>query len=243
MIRFPLALLVSLVIAINAFIVPAAARSPNPPPPAPPPTYNWTGAYAGFSAGYGWGSSGQSDTGIPCEFLLTCEIITFDGSYPVKGGLFGGTLGYSWQQGSWVSGIEADFSLSHVAGSSDNCGANSSAPHACGSNMESFGTIRGRLGYAMGPNGGWLPYVTGGLALGEIKSWDAFWPASSSDLRAGWTVGGGIETILAANLTLKLEYLYADLGHWQAFAVVPGVPETVSFRANILRAGIDYAFH
>ncbi len=77
-----------------------------------------------------------------------------------------------------------------VPGSSDNCGANSSAPHACGANMESFGTFRGRLGYAMGSTGGWLPYVTGGLAVAEIKSWDAFWPASSSNFRAGWTVRG-----------------------------------------------------
>ncbi|MGA8950151.1 MAG: outer membrane beta-barrel protein [Xanthobacteraceae bacterium] len=123
------------------------------------------------------------------------------------------------------------------------CGANSSAPHACGADMQSFGTLRGRIGYAVGSNGGWLPYVTGGLAVGDIKSWDAFWPASSSDFRAGWTIGGGIETILAANLTFKLEYLYADFGHWQAFDVVPGTPETVNFRTNIFRGGIDYAFH
>ena len=84
--------------------------------------------------------------------------------------------------------------------------------------------------------------MTGGLAVGDIKSWDAFWPASSSDLRAGWTVGGGIATLLTQNLTLRLEYLYADFGHWRAFDVVPGTPETVSFRTNILRAGIDYTF-
>ena len=109
--------------------------------------------------------------------------------------------------------------------------------------MESFGTFRGRLGYALGSNGGWLPYVTGGLAVADIKSWDAFWPASSSDFRAGWTIGGGIETILMTNVTFKLEYLYADFGSWQAFDVVPGTPETVDFRTNILRGGIDYAFH
>lgn len=109
--------------------------------------------------------------------------------------------------------------------------------------MESFGTFRARLGYALGSNGSWLPYVTRGLAVGDIKSWDAFWPASSSDLRVGWTVGGGIETILTTNLTFKLEYLYADFGSWQAFDVVPGTPETVDFRTNILRDGIDYAFH
>lgn len=142
-----------------------------------------------------------------------------------------------------MAGLEGDYSWSHVAGSSNICGADTSAPHACGADMKSFGTFRGQLGYALGSNGGWLPYVTGGLAVGDIKSWDAFWPASSSNFHAGWTIGGGIETILTTNVIFKLEYLYADFGSWQAFDVVPGTPETVSFRTNILRAGIDYAFH
>ena len=111
-----------------------------------------------------------------------------------------------------MAGLDGDYSSSHVAGSSDICGAQTSAPHACGADMGSFGTFRGRLGYALGSTAVWLPYVTGGLALAGIKSWDAFWPASSSDLRAGWTIGGGIETILTTNLTFKLEYLYADFG-------------------------------
>ena len=244
MICSPFALIVAVLISGIAFINPAASRPVHRQPPPPPPlTYDWSGWYAGVSGGYGWGSSSQSDQGIPCAFVPICEDETFDGSYSSKGGILGGTLGYAWQQGAWVAGIEGDYSWSHVAGSSDNCGANSSAPHACGANMESFGTFRGRLGYALGSTGSWLPYITGGLAVGVIKSWDAFWPASSSDLRAGWTAGGGIATVIAANLTFKLEYLYADFGHWQAFDVVPGTPETVNFRTNIFRGGIDYAFH
>jgi outer membrane immunogenic protein len=243
MIRSLIALIMAVLIATGAFVGTAASRTVHPQPPPPPPTYDWSGWYAGVAGGYGWGSSSQTDSGIPCSFFATCEGELFDGSYSPKGGILGGTFGYSWQQGAWVAGLEGDYSWSHVAGSSNICGADSSAPHACGANMESFGTFRGRLGYALGSNGGWLPYVTGGLAVGGIKSWDAFWPASSSDLRAGWTIGGGIETILMTNVTFKLEYLYADFGSWQAFDVVPGTPETVSFRTNILRGGIDYAFH
>jgi opacity protein-like surface antigen len=242
MIRFQITLIVAVFIATAAFIGTAASRTLHPQPPPPPPTNSWAGPYVGLSGGYGWGSSSQTDAGIPCTFFATCEEELFDGSYSTKGGMVGGTLGYSWQRGAWVAGLEGDYSGSHVAGSSNTCGANTPAPHACGTDMQSFGTIRGRLGYAVGSNGGWLPYVTGGLAVGDIKSWDAFWPASSSDLRAGWTVGGGIATLLTQNLTLRLEYLYADFGHWRAFDVVPGTPETVSFRTNILRAGIDYTF-
>ena len=149
MIRFAVRLILAVFIATGPFIRPATSRTLNPQPPPPPPSYGWSGWYAGLSGGYGWGSSSQADAGIPCAFLATCEE-TFDGSYSSKGAILGGTLGYSWQQGAWVAGLEGDYSWSHVAGSSDNCGANSSAPHACGANMESFGTFRARLGYAHG---------------------------------------------------------------------------------------------
>jgi outer membrane immunogenic protein len=94
----------------------------------------------------------------------------------------------------------------------------------------------------MGPGGGWLPYITGGLAVSEVQAWDALTPASGSAFRAGWTIGAGIEAVLAQNWTLKLEYLYMDLGSAQLFDVVPGVPETVSFKANLFRAGVNYKF-
>jgi len=98
------------------------------------------------------------------------------------------------------------------------------------------------VGYAVGPGGTWLPYITGGLAVGEVQAWDALTPASGSAFRAGWTIGAGIETAFAQNWTLKLEYLYMDLGSAQLFNIVPGVPETVSFKANLIRLGIDYHF-
>jgi outer membrane immunogenic protein len=67
-------------------------------------------------------------------------------------------------------------------------------------------------------------------------------PASGSVWRAGWTVGAGIETVIAPNWTAKLEYLYVDLGNGQVFNVAPGVPESVGLTANIIRAGINYKF-
>jgi outer membrane immunogenic protein len=168
--------------------------------------------------------------------------IPADGSYRVNGGLVGQTIGYNWQKGPWVFGLEGDYSWSDISGSSNACGPNSGIPHSCGTRLYSLGTVRDRIGYALGAAGNWLPYVTGGLAVGELKAWDNLTPASGSNFRAGWTVGGGIETAFAANWTFKVEYLYVDLGSRQMFDVVPGVPETVSFRANIIRAGINYQF-
>jgi outer membrane immunogenic protein len=85
-----------------------------------------------------------------------------------------------------------------------------------------------------------LPYITGGLAVGEVQAWDALSPSSGQAFRAGWTVGAGIETLLAPNWTAKVEYLYMDLGSAQLFDVVPSVAETVSFKANLVRGGINY---
>lgn len=117
--------------------------------PIAPPLYNWAGPYIGIAGGYAWGHSKQTDPGIPCDFFGTCPTTEpADGSYSVTGGIIGGTLGYNWQRGPWVFGVEGDYSWADVSGSSQTCGATSPVPHACGTKLESFGTLRGRIGYA-----------------------------------------------------------------------------------------------
>ena len=163
-----------------------------------------------------------------------------DGSYPANGGILGVALGYTWQQSQWAFGIEGDYSWAGIRGGSNVCGF---PLHACGTGLDSLGTLRGRLGYVMGETGNWLPYLTGGLAVGELHAWDNFTPASGDDFRAGWTLGAGVETALTPNWTFKIEYLHVDLGSRQLFNIVPGVPETVSFTANIIRVGVNYRFY
>ena len=243
--RFSLTVIAAVSTIAFAQIVSAADLPVKAPTLVAAPLYNWTGPYAGIAGGVVWGHSKQTDPGIPCDFFNTC-LGNFtgpaDGSFAVTGGIIGGTLGYNWQQGPWVFGVEGDYSWADISGSSNVCGASSGIPHPCGSKIESLGTLRGRIGYAMGATGNWLPYVTGGLAVGEVNAWDSLTPASGSDFRAGWTVGGGVEVGITQNWTAKVEYLYVDLGSQQMFNVVPGVPETVSFTANILRAGVNYRF-
>ena len=53
-----------------------------------------------------------------------------------------------------------------------------------------FGTVRGRLGYAYDR---FLPYVTGGLAYGNIEANPSFGFTSASTTNAGWTIGAGVE--------------------------------------------------
>ena len=202
---------------------------------------NWTGGYGGITGGYGWGHSDQTDPGPPIPHNGGGGE-GGDGHYSVQGGLLGGTLGYNWQKGPWVYGVEGDFSWSDIKGRSEVCGAATVLPHPCGTNLNALGTFRSRLGYAAGANGNWLLYATGGVAIGNLHAWDTLTPASGNVWRAGWTAGAGVETVFAPRWTAKLEYLHVDLGDAQTFNIVPGVQESVGFRADILRAGINYRF-
>ena len=188
--------------------------------------YNWSGWYLGVNGGYGWGDSNWTDTGSGVS----------TGDFKVDGGLLGGTLGVNWQRGAWVFGLEGDGAWSGIKGST--------AVTCAGANCETrnnwLATFRGRFGYAFDR---FLPYVTGGLAAGDIEaSRPGF--GSESDTRAGWTVGAGVEWAIAGPWTAKLEYLYADLGTMSCSTAVCGGagPVDVKLDANIVRAGINYRF-
>jgi outer membrane immunogenic protein len=228
--------------AVFVATISSAAAADLPVKALPPPPPGWTGPYGGIVGGYGTGSSDQTDPG-----LITLPVPTGgggggDGHYTVSGGMVGGTLGYNWQRGSLVYGIEGDLSWANLSGRSDTCGATTATPHPCGTNLNAFGTFRGRLGYAAGDQRDWLLYVTGGVAIGDVRGWDALTPASGNDWRAGWTAGLGVEKAFGPHWTAKLEYLHADLGNAQVFYYVPGVPEYVSFKADLIRAGVNYRF-
>lgn len=210
---------------------------------APPAPGNWSGGYVGISGGFGTGNSKQTDPGpgpLAGGGGGGGGPGPGDGSYSVNGGLIGGTIGYNWQVARWVYGFEGDYSWADISGHSDVCGLSAGNAHACGTKLSSLGTLRGRVGYAAGAAGNWLLYATGGLAVGEVRGWDALMPASGSELRPGWTVGAGVETMFAPNWSAKVEYLYVNLGRTQLFDILRSTPETVSFNANIVRAGINY---
>jgi outer membrane immunogenic protein len=206
-----LSMIVGVVSAFGADIGPR-----NMPTKAPvyAAAYNWTGFYAGINGGGGWG---YSDFSAPFS----------SGSLKPSGGLFGGTLGYNWQMGQTVFGIEGDIDWSNIRGSSP-CGVTN-----CDTRNSWLGTVRGRLGYAADR---YMPYVTGGLAVGDIRT-SITGVGSADSTKAGWTLGGGFEAAVAPRLTAKIEYLYVDLGRGGSIA-----GSDASFRSNIVRAGLNYRF-
>lgn len=190
------------------------------PPSEYSQAYNWTGFYLGLNGGGGWGESHWQ--GI--------------GRTDLSGGLLGGTAGYNWQFGKAVLGLEGDMDWSHLTGTNNSalCPGGS-----CGTSDSWLSTVRGRVGYAFDH---FMPYVTGGLATGDIHATAAGLPGATNT-NAGWTVGGGVEVALPGNWSAKAEYLHVDLGSFNCGVDCGGAPnENVSMHDNVFRAGINYHF-
>jgi len=223
-----------------AFAADMAVKAP--PPPAAPPVYDWSGFYLGLEGGGGFGSTTHTNELFPGG--------NSGGSANLRGGLVGGTYGYNWQFGHVVAGLEGDASWSGIR---DTFPSGPGAPGFCTvaipcyTNLEWFGTDRGRLGYAFDRV---MIYATGGVAYGDvlatIKNGGPFGIDTETHLRAGYAVGGGIEAMITPNWSAKLEYLYIDFGNhvgYTLFGAAPATqPEDVYLNDNIVRAGIDYHF-
>jgi len=190
--------------------------------PAYAAPYNWTGFYVGINGGGAWGHSNWSNVGGTAEANLS-------------GGLVGGTLGYNYQMGQAVLGLEGDLDWSNIRGSTDTgiCVGGS-----CETRNSWLATTRGRIGYAFDRV---MPFLTGGVAFGDIKT-TPVGLGSQTTTKAGWTLGGGAEVAVAGPWSAKLEYLYVDLGNGSCGGAICGVNTDVSLTSNIVRGGINYRF-
>jgi outer membrane immunogenic protein len=257
---------------------PALAADLSKPPvykaPALVPALSWSGWYIGANAGWvGSANDNVTNTGTDTDHaglgtLLATGLIP--GSVPVKlsGFIGGGQIGYNWQAGNLVFGLEADFDGISAKGDTAAVSPGSlTTPFATMFNRELdwLGTFRGRLGFTIAPP--FLVYATGGLAVGETKIGNSFscptcLPPSftqastaniDSNTSAGWTVGAGAEWMFAPNWSVKAEYLYVDLGSHSStssYAYGPGgttvfnstLTSTVRDTEHIVRAGINFHF-
>ncbi|HML08969.1 MAG TPA: outer membrane protein [Xanthobacteraceae bacterium] len=192
------------------------------PPAEATSVYNWTGFYLGANGGGGWGRSWWSanTTGVD-----------------LSGALVGGTAGYNWQSGKVVLGVEGDIDWSALQGSA----TSTLCPNGCSTSDGWLSTVRGRLGYSFDRV---MPYVTGGLAIGDIR---AATPglAGGAATNTGWSFGAGLEVALPGNWSAKAEYLHVDLGHFNCGAgcTTATLPtDNVSLQDNVFRAGVNYRF-
>jgi outer membrane immunogenic protein len=190
--------------------------------PAYAPVFNWTGFYIGVNGGGAFGTSTYNFAGLAST------------GFDTSGGLIGGTIGFNYQMGSVVFGVEGDGDWSSISGNSLCLGG----LFTCQTKNDWLATVRGRVGYAFDRV---LPYVTGGAAFGDIK---VGVPAQTIDTtNTGWTLGGGIEYAFMPNWSAKFEYLYVDLGNVGCGLACAGiVPTKVDFTTNVVRAGLNYRF-
>ena len=212
------------------------------PPAIYAPAFTWTGFYMGLNAGVGWADAGDVLVTGPAGSSAVLSGGGGDGTF-----VGGGQIGFNWQSGAIVYGLETD--IQYVdAGGRVAWGAYTWWGGRSEDDGAYFGTVRARLGYAIDRT---LLYITGGLAYGGLNSNPL---TGNNTSNTGWTVGGGVEYAVTNNWTLKVEGLYVDTGEGRktrAFDNPPGgaLPAGTytattdgSGGAGLLRAGVNYKF-
>jgi len=174
---------------------------------APAAVYQWTGFYIGGHLGVGRGStSWESDGRIDMH---------------AAGFLGGGDVGFNYQVGRWVFGIEGDVSRTSIR-------AVEPCPtgffYNCEAETNWLSTVTGRIGYAY-----WdrlLVYAKAGVAIANDRDTVVCTTGSKptvvvlvgcpsrtdSDTKTGWTVGWGSEFGLTPNVSVAGEFSYFNLG-------------------------------
>lgn len=220
--------------------------------PAYAPAWTWTGGYFGVNLGGGWAKAGDTETATfpGGSFALSA-------SETLTGVVGGFQMGYNWQLGNVVLGVEGD-----ADGSGQSATANLVAPggtYTSSDRVYSFGTLRGKLGFAVDR---WMIYGTGGLSwqnLGESTSFTG--PGNTLTVigngettRWGYAVGGGVAVALWGNFIGGAEYLYLDTGNFSPFyspalpAAVGPFPagsvatDTTRVQNSMVRAFVNYKF-
>jgi opacity protein-like surface antigen len=216
-----------------------------PGAPLPIAAYNWTGFYLGPSLGADWGYTNWTFVSNGAK------------TYPRFAGILpGGQVGYNYQYGKWVFGVEGDAGWTNAHGS-----------HACPNgfffnceiNVNSLYTVTGRIGYVWPDRVLW--YAKGGLAIGEVRAqgrcntdsqlifgvalFNPGCPAQGTTRTdAGWTVGGGTELALTGNWSVKAETSYFNLGtgNYTFGSLAPSSGINVSRSGWIANIGLNYRF-
>jgi len=222
------------------------------------PAFTWTGFYVGAHVG---GIFSDNDIETQGTAANTIANVAASRRPPSVGtdeaGFMGGAqIGYNYQISNWVFGVEADISYTDLKSRVSFLGT-SGATSVFQQEMEYFGTVRLRAGYAIDRL---LVYATGGLAYGDTRNSATFFSAAvpgqidylggNSDTRFGWTIGGGVEYAFTNNLSVKAEYLYYDLGRQSVPVILTPVgPAGGSYvskfdnTGHIARLGVNYRFN
>jgi len=226
--------IVALGAAVPAFAADLPARTYTKAPPMVMAAYDWSGFYAGLNGGGGWAH--------------TCWNVVAglsEGCHDANGGTIGGQVGYRWQMGSIVFGVEAQGNWADISGD------NVSQVFAADRNrtkIDAFGLFTGQVGYAFNNV---LLYAKGGAAVADDKYTvlgipSGFQLATVSETRWGGTLGVGFEYGFAPNWSAGLEYDHIFLGTNGNNLITPAGAlfnaENIRQDVDLFTARINYRF-
>ena len=229
----------------------AADLALKAPPPPPAPAASWTGFYIGINGGASWATAANSINlgGLGLGGAATLPLY----SQGLNGFLGGGQIGYNYQVGNFLVGVEGDGDWSNIKGTTPCL-----VVFSCTANMQWTADATVRAGVL--PLNNLLVYVKGGASWTSVKynfsDGGLLAPASltsnQSETKVGGLLGFGTEYMFAPHWTAKIEYNYVDYGnhtdnHTLTLAA-PGaalnvnVPVQSSLKASTMKAGINYLF-
>jgi outer membrane immunogenic protein len=220
------------VIALTAAASAADMYVPGPGGYKDAPIVSWAGFYAGVQAGWaGTDASSAFNNGTPTLNLSQ------------DGFVGGGHIGYNFQRGYWVFGVEADIDGTNLNKKTQSLN-NGTSGASLDVNWES--SVRGRLGYAAGST---LFYGTGGVAFADINLKGGPAPAagigpldSHSTTLTGWTAGGGVEHFVSPAFSVRVEYRHSDFDHNSFILPTYGVTQKLELTQDEVRVGASYHF-
>jgi outer membrane autotransporter protein len=201
--------------------------------------YNWNGFYIGAYLGADWGDT-------KWNFAEGSSI------EPHLAGLLGsGEIGYNYQAGKWVFGVEGDFGRANSRGAQP---CPSGFFYNCEINIDWLSTATARIGYSY-----WdrlLPYVKAGAMIAQDRaqsvcdtgsrltiaavSLHGCPSAGDSKTSVGWTGGLGTEFGLTPNVSVKSEFTYFNLGSDRYN--IPGGSVDIERNGFISTVGLHYRF-
>jgi outer membrane immunogenic protein len=217
-------------------------------PVVAPLVYDWTGVYVGAFGGYGFGNHNVNNANGP-----NSPAANFTANYSSQGGLAGGEVGYNWQSGNYLVGVEGDLFWSGIRG---NDGAQFLAGNFPGvtaidaDDLRWGGTLRVRGGITVDRL---LLFFTGGYAFGDIQHTNTAVPGNAVDQFTvhsnGLTGGGGIAYAITNNLIGKIEYRYYNFNGYNrpgnsVTGLTPNgqIPYTTESTYSVITVGLDFKF-
>jgi outer membrane immunogenic protein len=229
----------------------------------------WTGPYIGANIGGTWGASspratvspGNGVSPIPPGDIAEILGTPLTTNSHTAGFTIGGEVGYNYQTGPWVLGIETDGGFFDIRQSRNHLFTSTVAVNpgvfpqftiSQAVKTDWQWTLRPKIGYAWGP---WMAYITGGLGVTDARLSAGYsdnrvppnlGSRTFSRTQAGGVVGAGGAWMFAPGWSAKIEYLYSDYGHIsETFPVGNGFANFTSsanIRTNTVRVGVDYHF-